>query len=161
METVDLSRYSPRNLGIEPYVYLIWLVFLVFQPIFDPTTTWLDWAIIPVVIAVFMPFYLNAWTGSRRTRLISIIGMCVLGMLTVPVNSGAASFFIYASSATAFVLPPRPAFTSIIAIVGLVLLSGFVVAAPWPYVLFYVGPMSLLTGLIGGINVFEAEKERA
>jgi len=161
MTIVDLSRYSPRNLGIEPYVYLIWLVFLVAQPIFDPTTTWVDWAFIPVIVAVFLPVYLNAWTGTMRTRIISIVAMCVLGLLAVTVNSGAGSFFIYAASAAAFVLQPRQAVLAVVAIVGLVLVSGFLVGAPWPYALFYVGPMTLMTGLIGGINIFEAEKERA
>src|SRR5690625_3829505 len=161
MTIVDLSRYSPRNLGIEPYVYLIWLVFLVAQPIFDPTTTWVDWAFIPVIVAVFLPVYLNAWTGTMRTRIISIVAMCVLGLLAVTVNSGAGSLFIYAASAAAFVLQPRQAVLAVVAIVGLVLVSGFLVGAPWPYALFYVGPMTLMTGLIGGINIFEAEKERA
>ncbi|HEX7005454.1 MAG TPA: sensor histidine kinase [Trueperaceae bacterium] len=156
MPRLDLPRAAP-----VAYIYLIWLLFLFSQPIFDPQATWLDWALVPLMIAIFLPVYFYSWTSGRRGRLLSIAVMSLLGLLFVPLNSGAGSFFIYASAAVGFALPPRRAAGLIVGILLLVPFSALYSGIPWPYTLFYLVPVSLMVVLIGTVNIFEAQRERA
>ena len=156
-----MTRFRLPRLAIQSYIYLVWLIFLVTQPIFDPNANWVDWALIPLMLALFLPIYFWGCTGSRRRRLLSIAGMSLLGLIFVPFNSGAGSFFIYASAAAAFALPPRRAFGIILAVLLLVPISGWLTAIPWPYTLLYIAPVSLMVLLVGSVNIFEAQKDRA
>ena len=156
-----MRRLRLAQVGPQAYIYLVWLLFLFSQPIFDPLATWFDWALVPLMIAAFLPLYFYGWTGSRRDRLVSIAGMSLLGLLCVPLNSGAGSFFIYAAAAAGFALPPRKAAGLVVAILLLVPLSALFAGIPWPYTLFYLVPVSLMVVLIGVINIFEAQRERA
>ncbi len=90
-----------------------------------------------------------------------IAGMALLGLVFVHLNSGASAFFIYAAAAAGFSGPPRFAFKVIVGIWSLVIVSAFFSSVPWPYVLYAFVPSLVMTAIIGGVNIFEAEKGRA
>lgn len=155
------AKVLPKEIGWEPYAHLVWLVFLLFQPLSDPTWTRLDWLYTVLMVALFLPVYLWTWRQQGRRVLLGIVGMSLLGLLFVYLNSGASAFFIYAAAAAGFSGPPRFAFKVVVGIWVFVVVSAFLSSVPWPYVLYaFVLPL-VMTAIIGSLNIFEAEKERA
>src|SRR5690606_6074823 len=81
-------------------MWLIYLGILVFQPALDPTSTWRQWALILVLVVVFLPIY--GWTmrhiGSRPYlwragtggpgAVLGVCALIALGVAAAPFNSG-------------------------------------------------------------------------
>ena len=68
---------APREGGTPPmstwmpageYVHLLYLFNLLWQPLFDDTATWVDWAIVVGVIVTFVPVYVLAHHPDPRRR---------------------------------------------------------------------------------------------
>jgi two-component system, NarL family, sensor histidine kinase DesK len=157
-------RWLPRHIGWEPYVHLVWLSYLVVQPIFDPGAGLLDWLLILLMLAAFLPVYFWTWTyEQRRGRggLWGVAGMALLGLVFTPLNSGSSAFFIYAAAAVGYFLPPQVAVRWIFGILALVPVSAALSGVPWPYVLTAFMFPGLMVLVIGGLNVYDAEKARA
>lgn len=157
-------RWLPRHIGWEPYVHLVWLVYLASQPAFDPEAGLLDWLLVLLMIAAFLPVYFWTWTqegeGGRR-GLWGVAGMALLGLSFSPLNAGSSSFFIYAAAAVGYLAPPRVAMRWVAGLLALVVASATFSGVPWPYVLMsFIFPGAMVL-IIGGLNIFEAEKGRA
>ena len=60
------AALSPRKIGWEPYFYLVYLVFLIFQPVFDPERGLLDLVVVGLMLAIFLPVYF--WTFGNVDR---------------------------------------------------------------------------------------------
>lgn len=98
---------SRRDPFWAPYVYLVYLAFLFFQPAVAHAD-WLTWTVTAAAAAAGATFYLLAWRlGRRRVSWISLAGLLVLGYGFSPSNNGASSFLIYAAALSGFVLSPR------------------------------------------------------
>jgi len=152
----------PAGARFLRYVWLVYLGILVFQPAFDPTAGVLDWVTVGVLVAVFLPLYLAATSPRRRrTLLLLAAGMALLGLLGSFVNSGASVFVVYAAATVAYLEPVRRAVVAIAVLLGVVLLILVVSPIPMPWRLASLGPAFLFTIVVGAVNVFEAEKERA
>ncbi|MBA2665796.1 MAG: sensor histidine kinase [Trueperaceae bacterium] len=152
---------SPRRLGWEPYINLVWLTFLVFQPIFDPGATALDWVIVAALVALFLPIYLWTWARRGEAALPGIVALAVLGFAAAPLNTGATGFLIYASAAAGLKLPPRRATWAIAAMTAAVIIAAVVSSVPWPYVLAAFMPALLFVPLIGALNGMYGVRIRA
>ena len=150
---------TPKKLGWEPYIYLVYLSFLFFQPLYEPGGV-LDWVLIGLMIALFLPVYFWTWRTPGRRALWGVAGMTLLGTVFTPLNSGASSFYIYAAAAAAFTGSPRFAAKIVGAIFALGLLSAALSGIPWPYWLAAFAPALIFVPIIGGVNIFQAEKER-
>ena len=155
--TTDLI---PKKLGWEPYIYLVYLSFLFFQPLYEPGNA-LDWVLIGLMIALFLPVYFWTWRAPGKRALWGVAGMTLLGALSTPLNPGASSFYIYAAAAAAFTGPPRFAAKVVGVIFTLGLLSAAFSGIPWPYWLAAFAPALIFVPIIGGVNIFQAEKARA
>lgn len=157
-------RWLPRHIGWEPYVHLAWLSYLVIQPIFDPTSGVSDWLLIVVMLAAFLPVYFWTCTHERRRErrgLRGVLGMALLGLVFAPVNSGSSGFFIYAAAAVGYILPPSAAVRWLVGLLGLVFVSAFLSGVPWPYVLTAFMFPAIMVLVVGGLNIYDAEKSRA
>ncbi len=150
----------PKKLGREPYIYLVYLSFLFFQPLYEPGNA-LDWALIALIIALFLPVYFWTWRAPGKRALWGVAGMALLGGLFTPLNSGASGLYIYAAAAAAFTGPPRFAARVVGGIFALGLLSAALSGIPWPYWLAAFAPALIFVPIIGGVNIFQAEKARA
>ena len=160
--TAILARIAPKNIGWEPYLYLVFLGFMFFQPFFDSNFGLLHWALTLALIAVFLPVYLgNFASGSKR----AVVGICVialLGVVGMPVNNGSSSFFIYAGAGAPYVVAkPRQAVALIAAILALMSVSFFLSSLPLPERFWAFLPALIFVPINGAINIFQAEKNRA
>lgn len=157
-----LADLSPKKIGWEPYIYLVYLGFMGFQPFFDPSFGLVDWALTVGLIAAFLPLYLTNFTRSGRRALAGVVAIALLGMVGMFINTGSSAFFIYAAAGAPFVLRrPRQAVLLIAAILGLIAVTFFLSPLPLPYRFWAFFPAALFAPLLGGVNIFEAEKERA
>ena len=156
-----LKALSPKNLGWEAYVHLVWLVFLVFPLLSYSGTTWRDWALLTFMLTLFLPLYFSSFQLGKRGRLLSILGMTLLGLVFIPFNYGAATFFIYAGSAAAYAVRPKRAALVLIGIAGVAVVGAFISSITFPDVLYAFLPSLLLIFVIGGFNIFEAERGRS
>lgn len=144
------------------YVWLVYLGTLFFQPVFDPTAGVLDWVTVGLLVAVFLPMYLAATsTRGSRTLLLLAAGMALLGLLGSLVNSGAGVFVVYAAATVAYLEPARRAVAAIAALLGVVLLMLVVSPVPMPWRLAWLAPTLVVTIVVGAVNVFDAERDRA
>lgn len=154
-------------------VYLVYLVFLIFQPIFDPTTTSVTWLLTGAMVVVFLPLYL--WTFSRTSTepylwsrerkrpgaVLGIVGMSLLGLVSIPINGGATTFLIYAGAASGSLAPRRRAVTAVGAVMVIVIVAAFVSGIPYPVVLAPFAPALLLVPMFGLTTLFQRERARA
>ncbi len=155
------NKYSPKRIGWQPYVYLLYLIFLFFQPMFDPDSKAWGFLVIGLLIAVFIPLYF--WTGSQRglKGLSGLVAICLLGVLGMTWNSGATVFFIYAAALAGVVTSFRRTVHILIGIEVLVVLISFFSPIPLPYRIWAYAPTFILVPMIGFLNVFEVEKSRS
>ena len=151
-----------RRVPLEAFVHLVWLLFLGFQPIFDPTAGVRDALVIVGIVAVFLPVYF--WTWSRppgRAALPGIAVLGVMGALLPAVNSGATTFLVYAAAAAGTKLQPRFAVGVLAVLVAAALVGAWTSGIPWPYVVAVYTPAVLLTPMIGAVTLFDGVRSRA
>ena len=155
------AALSPRKIGWEPYFYLVYLVFLVFQPVFDPERSLWDIVVIVVMLAVFLPVYFWTFRQCGPKVLWGLAVMALLGAVGLWFNSGASVFLIYAAAAAGDTLRPGRATRIIFGILALAVVSAVVSPIPLPYRAWAYGPVFLFAPLIGFMNIYQAEKGRS
>jgi two-component system, NarL family, sensor histidine kinase DesK len=131
------------------YEHSIWLVYLGFwfiQPWLDhePLRKWLE---LFLAVAIFIPMYLLAHKGPRKSRWIWVLGMFVLGLIYVPLNPSACGIFIYVATA----LPEVSESTNTV-IALLMVQCAIIIAQSWvlhmvPWVWAIGVGLSVLTGM--------------
>ncbi len=159
---IALTELSPKKIGWEPYLYLVYLGFMFFQPFFDPSFGLTDWVLTFALIAVFLPVYLTNFARGGRDARVGVAVVALLGFVGMFINTGSSCFFIYAACGAPHVVGrPRQAVALMAAIFGLVTLAFFLspLALPERYWAFF--PAALFAPLLGTANIFEAEKGRA
>lgn len=154
-------RGARRRVPVDTYVHLVWLVFLAFQPIFDPGAGLRDVLIIGAILAVFLPVYFWTWSRPGRAALPGIVVLGVMGALLPAINSGATTFLVYAAAAAGTKLRPRPAVIVLAVLVGAALVGALTSGIPWPFVVAVYTPAVLLTPMIGAVTLFEGVRSRA
>lgn len=150
-----------RRLPLDIYVHLVWLVFLGFQPLFDPGSAARDVLIILAILAVFLPIYFWTWSRPGRAALPGIVVLGLMGAVLPAVNSGATTFLVYAGAAAGRKLEPRPAVAVLVVLVGAAVVGAVASAIPWPIVVAVYTPALLLTPMIGAVSVVERVRSRA
>ena len=87
-----ITRYAP-------YLWLVYLGALVFQPAFDPDTTAADWVATAAMVVVFLPLYrASLRTRDQRQLGLLLAALAGLGLLGSLVNAGAGVFVVYAAA---------------------------------------------------------------
>lgn len=156
-----LARVSPKHIGWEPYIYLVFLGFMFFQPFYDPSFGLLNWVLTGVLIAVFLPVHLLNFVYGGRRAFVGICTIALLGVVGMFVNTGSSSFFIYAAAGAPYVVRnSRQAALLIAAIVGGIAVSFFISPVPLPERLWAFSPALIFVPINGVINIFQAEKDR-
>ncbi len=150
------------------HINLLYLVYLFFQPAFNPGATALAWAVLGAALALFLVIYF--WSVRQRGRklLWGMSLMAALGLAYAPFNVGALVFFVYAAY-TAGHAAPRPVARKLIALLlGLVVIAAALAALRLTslgtspvYVLFSFIPSFIFTGIIGALSIAQLERRQA
>ena len=82
-------------------VYLIYLANMAWQPWFDPTASWVDWALVAGIAVAFIPLFVASHHPRRRVAMAALVGTVVLGTVATLFNVGASVLFVYAAAMAA------------------------------------------------------------
>ncbi|WP_285637816.1 histidine kinase [Lentzea sp. NBRC 102530] len=149
-----------KAVGFSRWVHLIYLGNLLWAPIFDPSTDWVDWALVAVVVAAFVPMYVLAWYRPELIRWRCLVPTVVLGALVTPFNTGAAVLFVYAGVFAGLAESRRVAMRWFVALTALICLFGVVSVVELPYRIWGLLPSLIFLWLIGVVQVDWSERER-
>jgi two-component system, NarL family, sensor histidine kinase DesK len=147
-----------REHGWAPYVWLVFLSFLLFQPVLDPHTTRQDWVITLSAIVVFLIMYFRIFWVGRPWNLVLIACMVAMGIGLAPRNVGSSVFIIFAASFIAWALEnSKWAFAGIGLLLASLGIDALFFHAP---VSFWATAMVVSLG-VGFSNIHFAERNRA
>lgn len=146
----------------QPYVYLAYLGMLLFQPIFSGNGA-VDWLWTVALIAAFLPAYIVSFGRRGALGTAAIWWMVLLGALSlgIPLNTGGSVFFVYAAAAAPMLWSPRAAVRMIVVLLAVTAALLLVSPIPDPFRLATFLPAFVFVPLIGGVQIFESERERA
>jgi two-component system, NarL family, sensor histidine kinase DesK len=138
---------------------LIWLAysgFFFIQPVYDHAGP-RQWLLDILGFAAFLVLYLGLFWLQKPRALIHIGGMVLLGVVFLPFNSGASTFFIFACAFTPFSVETQAA--AIAGMLGIAAIAGLecLLLHITGWTLFYAAAFPLI---VGGGNVFFAERNR-
>ena len=151
-------RLLPKDpeAGWLPYVWLIYCGYFLFAPALGRPTV-RDWVLTGVGFLVFLVLYFAGYWLKGRRVLWAAGGILLLGVLYIPFNPGAGSFFIYAAAFLGFAGKPRFAMICLgvlLVILGLEVWLLDIRAYAWV-------PAAIFSVVIGGVNIHQAEVSRA
>lgn len=149
--------------AVEPYIYLCFLAFLVFQPALSPDGRWLPTLLL---IAVFIPTYVAGvrWRGvdDRSKLYVACAVMAVLAIIGVALqlNVNSTIFLIYAAASATRDTTTGKA----VVVVGLALsiLAGLFFVTDFPLAFRWASflPVLVLVPVIVVSQLLESERER-
>ncbi len=149
-----VTRYAP-------YLWLVYLGALVFQPAFDPDTTAADWVAVGVMVAAFLPLYRASVAERDQRRLMFLLAaMAGLGVVGTLVNAGAGVFVVYAAAFAGRLSPVRRAMATVAVLAGLAGVLFLVSTVPQPWRLLAVGPIIVFVVVIGAAGIIDGERRR-
>jgi len=145
---------SQRNSG---YIWLAYSVFFLIDPIMGHNRRlWIESGVIYAIFLVTYVSYMKARTTRQRYGLLAVF--YILGVISLPINAGGSSFFIYSAALLPFVVASVPIVAAIITAQTL----GLVVEG----LLLHINPIALgLTAfmmfIVGSSNFFIARQKRS
>jgi two-component system sensor histidine kinase DesK len=152
MESPDIG--SQGNSG---YIWLAYSVFFLVNPALSHSRRlWIESGIIYAIFLAVYVAYMKARTITQRRAL--LVAFYVLGLASLPINSGGTTFFIYSVAFLPFVVASLPVFIAIL--IGQAL--GLLVEG----LLLHINPFALaftvfIMGIVGVSNAFIARQKRA
>ncbi|MFI9380337.1 sensor histidine kinase [Kutzneria sp. NPDC052558] len=147
-------------LRISRWVHLVWLVLIVFQPMFAPKGTTWDWILVGVVVVITMSLYAVMLARPERTRWWFTVPIAVLAILATPFNAGAGTLFVYAAASAGLSESRRDALRWLAGLTILVSLLSLVSTVEWPWRLWGIIPPLMFIWVIGLIQVEHSERVR-
>lgn len=149
-----MARYAP-------YLWLVYLAALVFQPAFDPDTTAMDWVATAVMVAVFLPLYRAGLAERDQRRLMFLLAaMAGLGVVGSLVNAGAGVFVVYAAALAGRLSPVRRAVIAVAVLAGIAGVMFLISTVPMPWRLLAVVPIVVFVLVIGAAGIVDGERAR-
>src|ERR1700744_4605355 len=113
MESPDVG--NQRNAG---YIWLPSSAFFLIDPILSHSRRlWVESGIIYAIFLALYVSYMRARTTRQRHLLIA--GFYLLGLISLPINGGATSFFIYTAAFLPFVVAQAAVFVVILSLLVL------------------------------------------
>ena len=144
-----------------PYLWLVYLIALAFQPTFDPDTTAVNWVATAVMVAAFLPLY-RAGLAERDQRRLTVLlaAMAGLGVVGTLVNAAAAVFIVYAAALAGRLSPVRRAVVTVAVLAGLAGVTFLISPTPMPWRLLAVAPIVVFVLVIGATGIIDGERAR-
>ena len=148
--------WVPPEMGKMPYLWGSCLAFLLWQYIFTRPGR-LELAMLGLTVLLFVPLYLVSFWCKGRAAVLCVLLSCLFGFVWTPWNSGAVTFFIFASGMCGRLTPPRDAYRMLVVVLGLATLAGLVLSPIGR--LFLIGPLTI--GLLVGFSSIMEETVRS
>ena len=145
-----------KDHGWSPLLWVVYLGFFFVDPVISHASLRI-WALDLVGAAVFLVLYFGLFFLENPRTVVHIGGMLALGMLFMPINSGACTFFIFAAAMLPFCVDSKTtAVIGLLAIGALGAIEGLLLHING-WTLFYA---ALFPMIIGAGNTFFAERNR-
>jgi two-component system sensor histidine kinase DesK len=172
-----LSAMSWKSFTIprRSAIWLVYLGILVFQPAFDPSATWRRWALVALLVLVFLPIY--GWTsrhvssrpyvwsrgdgagvGGGPGAIMGILAMVTLGVIAAPLNSGTSVFMVYAAAIAGHIRPRGLSLRLLIMAFLAVLVAALISTVPREFLFVSFLPATVLVPVIGLGTYYERER---
>ena len=142
--------------GWTPYAWLVYLSIVPFILFVSGNRSPRSWAISIAGMIVFLGLYFwGYWIKGRRLLWIAL-AILLLGIGFAPYNSGAAVYFVYASSFLCYTGDSKFAFRLLLGVLLVIAVETW---------LFHLGPDFWISGgvfsfLVGSVNIHYAERRR-
>jgi two-component system sensor histidine kinase DesK len=151
-----MSVLKNREHGWAPFIWLVYSGFFFVKPVLDHAGR-REWLLDLLGFAVFLVLYVGLFCLERPRGILHVIGILLLGVLYIPFNGGASTFFIFAAAFVPFAVETQAAaVAAMLAIVAVGALEGWLLhLAGWT--IFYAAIFPLI---VGGSNIFFAERNR-
>jgi len=139
------------------YIWMAYSVFFFIDPIMRGQLRY--WLICIAIYGIFVAMYVSYMrTRSVRQRYVLLAAFYVLGLVSIPINSGSSAFFIYSAAFLPFVVPSVPTVVAIMVAQCL----GIAVQG----LLMHINPITLAVSLfftvvVGTSNIFVAQQKRS
>jgi two-component system sensor histidine kinase DesK len=145
-----------KDHGWSPFLWVIYLGFYFIDPVVRPATPKV-WALDIAGAIVFLILYFGLFVLEHPRSVMHVAGMLLLGMLFLPINTGACTFFIFAAAMLPFCVN-----TKRLAVLGLLTVGSIGAIEGWflhldSWARFYC---SVFPIIIGAGNTFFAERNR-
>jgi len=161
MEDLKPARQKMDNKGAT-LVWLAYSAFFFIDPVLNPSLRlWLG--TVSVFATFLVVFYFYVTLCNRKLRYLTVAATFLLGLITLPWNSGGITFFIYAAGFLPFV------YDGAYVTIGFIVFEAATMLAE-TYTLHHLGwhvsPISgwmgsFLTLIVGGSNFFFAKQRKA
>lgn len=151
--TPPMSVWMPAG----EYAQLAYLANLLWQPFFDESSTWVDWAIVVGIVVAFVPIYILGHHPDPRRKRFALAATVVLGTVGTFLNVGASVLFVYAIAEVAW-LDRRRVFAWQVGLTALCALLVAVSPVPWPFRLYGVLPSAIFIWIIGRLVTADARR---
>jgi two-component system sensor histidine kinase DesK len=152
IESLDIGTQ-----GNSGYIWLAYSVFFLIDPVLSHSRRlWIESSIIYAIFLALYVGYMRSRTTRQRHWL--IVAFYLLGIVSLPINSGGSSFFIYSAAFLPFVVASVPFLVTALTVQALgLLLEGL---------FLHINPigLSLTAGLmiiVSVSNAFIAKQKRA
>ncbi len=145
-----------KDHGWSPLLWILYLGFFFIDPVLSHPGAKI-WTVDLIGAAIFVVLYLGLFAIENPLDWLHIGGMVALGVVFMPINSGACTFFIYAAAMLPFCVPSQAlAFAGLFG-VGTVGAIESLLLHVNKWTLFY---SAVFPVLIGAGNTFFAERNR-
>src|SRR6202162_5878170 len=150
------SVFKDRDHGWGPLLWVCYLGFFFVQPAIDHVSL-SKWLLDGLGGAIFLVLYWGLFLLEKPRGLVHVAGIVLLGILFLPFNGGACTFFIFAAALLPFsVGTQKRALIGLGTIAAIGAIEGVLLhQSGWQ--LFYAAIFPLL---IGGGNIIFAERNR-
>ena len=145
-----------KRLGWMPYLWLFWLLSF-FQKWFVVPLEPVEFGLSLCTVLLFLALYFNGYWHTSRRLLANIAGLLLIGVVWMPFNAGATTFFIYGSAFVGRAVRPPRAYGYLAGIAFLILLESLLLDLPAVFLLFGAP----VTALVGAATVHLAEAGRS
>jgi len=145
-----------KDHGWTPVFWIVYLGFYFMDPVLNHASSQ-RWLLDILGAVIFLFLYFGIFVLEHPRGYLHVGGMVLLGILYLPINTGACAFFIYASAMLPFCVPNKArAFIGLAGIGAIGAVEGQFLHVGW-WGLFYC---ALFPVIIGSGNTFFAERNR-
>lgn len=145
-----------KDHGWVPFVWLAYFGWFFVHPILDHVG-WKEWLATAAATVIFLTLYFLHFWVKGLWRFVTLGGILLLGLLFAPYNPGAGGFFIYAAAFAPFTVATELAGAGVLMLViAALIVESFFVKMPG----MAVWPFALMAFLIGGGNIYFAQRNR-